>query len=120
MMRQHSKVVHASSGDSDNLRASRVQERMANSISVEWNNKRVPQTAMVRNPFLQRLISREMLLRRPGNHPEKSQRAIRQHHFPKQVTAEPTQKRPQSKLRLPLHQHPARHLANTVVYSSKS
>ena len=41
MMRQHSKVVHASSGDVDH-RASRVQERMASSISVDWSAKRAP------------------------------------------------------------------------------
>jgi hypothetical protein len=45
-MRQHSKVVHASSGGEDH-RAAKVQERMANSISVEWGAKRVPQNPPV-------------------------------------------------------------------------
>jgi len=57
MMRQHSKVVHASSEHSDNYRAAKVQERMASSISVEWNTKRAPQTAMVWDPLpIERLI----------------------------------------------------------------
>jgi len=44
MMRQHSKVVHASSaGD----RAAQVQERMASSISVDWGVKRAPQNPTV-------------------------------------------------------------------------
>jgi hypothetical protein len=45
-MRQHSKVVHASSGDV-NHRASKVQERMASSISVDWGVKRAPQNPTV-------------------------------------------------------------------------
>jgi hypothetical protein len=45
MMRQHSKVVHASSGDVD-VRAARLQERMATSVSVDWGAKRaVPNQA---------------------------------------------------------------------------
>jgi len=46
MMRQHSKVVHASSGGEE-LRAAKVQERMASSLSVEWGAKRAPQNPMV-------------------------------------------------------------------------
>ena len=46
MMRQHSKVVHASSGGVD-LRAAKVQERMASSISVDWSAKRAPQNPPV-------------------------------------------------------------------------
>jgi len=46
MMRQHSKVVHASS-DGEHLRAAKVQERMASSISVDWGNKRAPQNLQV-------------------------------------------------------------------------
>jgi hypothetical protein len=45
-MRQHSKVVHASSGN-EHLRAAKVQERMASSISVDWSAKRAPQNPMV-------------------------------------------------------------------------
>jgi hypothetical protein len=45
-MRQHSKVVHASSGGVD-LRAAKVQERMASSISVDWSAKRAPQNPPV-------------------------------------------------------------------------
>jgi hypothetical protein len=45
-MRQHSKVVHASSTDND-LRASKIQERMASSISVDWGMKREPQNLVV-------------------------------------------------------------------------
>ena len=46
MMRQHSKVVHASSGDVD-IRASKMQERMASSVSVDWGAKRAPQNPVV-------------------------------------------------------------------------
>ena len=46
MMRQQSKVVHASSRD-DNQRAAKVQERMASSISVDWGVKRAPQNPIV-------------------------------------------------------------------------
>ena len=49
MMRQHSKVVHASSGDVD-MRASKIQERMASSISVDWGVKRAPQNPVVHIP----------------------------------------------------------------------
>ena len=49
MMRQHSKVVHASSGDVDH-RASKVQERMASSISVDWGAKRAPANPTVTPP----------------------------------------------------------------------
>jgi hypothetical protein len=45
-MRQHSKVVHASSGDVDH-RASKVQERMASSISVDWGARRAPANPVV-------------------------------------------------------------------------
>jgi len=49
MMRQQSKVVHASSRD-DNQRAAKVQERMASSISVDWGVKRAPQNVAVTAP----------------------------------------------------------------------
>ena len=69
MMRQHSKVVHASSGD-DNQRAAKVQERMASSISVDWGVKRAPQNSTVLSPAKKPLKPcRENLFRnlRAGN-----------------------------------------------------
>lgn len=45
-MRQHSRVVHASS-ENDDIRASKAHERMASSISVDWGAKRGPQNPIV-------------------------------------------------------------------------
>jgi hypothetical protein len=47
MMRQHSKVVHATSGDAA-LRAAK-QERMASTVSVEWQPKRAQQNVILQD-----------------------------------------------------------------------
>jgi hypothetical protein len=54
-MRQHSKVVHASSGGVD-LRAAKVQERMASSISVDWGAKRAPMNPPVTSPCMKLIV----------------------------------------------------------------